>query len=399
MASPWWCRVAGQELGPVTFQDMVQMVRAGKLKEDDRVRRELSNEWIAARDVIGLFRAAQVPVAAPTAGDESTPVGVPRATEEPKPPPAAPPKPGSPVAGSSQAQPPGAAEATAAAAAVPPAEPKPDRLRRAAWVLAIAAAAALVLDRGYEWWTTGSIVPASFWSKVWPGRIREDFSSKRLDPDTWVVDLMRATVAPADGKLQVSVLPRRGENRPVGIRTRCRFEGDFEFRIDYAIVAIPKFETGEIKAEIAFDGRDGGASLTRAVLPNNQHSYFMWSHQATTFQRFPTEHQSGSLLLKRTGTNLSFQVAGPDGQFQELGAIPYGDGPLMECRVLVWGPALDAPFEWSFDNLEIVAGRITYPKKSFSKRFKGLWYPALLAVLVSTAAAVGVLWVRQRRRR
>jgi len=395
MASPWWCRVAGKELGPVTFQDMVQMVRAGKLKEDDRVRRELSNEWIAARDVIGLFRAAQVPDAAPAAEDKSTPVGVPRATEEPKPPPAAPAKPGSPVVGSSQAQPSGPAEVPASAEAAPPAAVRPNRLRRAAWVFAFVAAAVLVLDRGYEWWTTGSIVPASFWSKVWPSRIREDFSADRLNSKVWTVDFMQATVAPTDGQLRVSVLPRRGESSPVGIRTRCRIEGDFEFRIDYAIVSIPKFETGEIKAEIAFDGGEGGVSLTRAVLPDNQHSHFIWSHRPATFRRLPTDHQSGSLLLKRTGTNLSFQVAGPDGQFQELGAIPYDDGPLKECRVLVWGPGIDAPFEWAFDNLEIVAGRITYPKKSVN----GFWYPALLAVLVSTAAAAGVLWVRQRRRR
>jgi len=400
MASQWWCRVAGQELGPVTFQDLAQMVRAGKLKEDDRVRRELSNEWIAARDVIGLFRAAQVPVAAPAAGDKSTPVGVPRATEESKPGPAAPAKPGSPFAASPEAQSSGPAEVTASAEAASSAVPKPDRLRRAAWVLAFAAAAILVLDRGYAWWTTGSLLPVSFWSMVWPSRIREDFSAKELDSETWVVDLMRATVAPTDGQLRVSVHPRSGESPPVGIRTRCGIEGDFEFRVDYAIVSIPKFDSGEFKVEIAFDGRDGGVSLTRAVLPDNQHSHFIWSHRPATFRRLPTDHQSGSLLLKRTGTNLSFQVAGPDGQFQELGAIPYDDGPLKECRVLVWVPAGDAgfDFECAFDNLEIVAGRIAHPTKSFFKRFKGVWYPALLAVLFSTAAAVVVLWVRQRRR-
>jgi hypothetical protein len=209
---------------------------------------------------------------------------------------------------------------------------------------------------------------------------------------------MRATVGPADGRLRVHVMPRRGQSPPVGIRTRGAIEGDFEFRVDYAIVSIPKFDDGEIKAEIAFDCGNGGASLTRSVLPNNKHHYFVWSRRPATYRVFPTEHQSGTLLLKRTGESLSFQVAGPDGQFEELGSIPYHDGPVKQCRLWVWGPPGDAPYEWTFDNLEIVAGRILYPGRSLAKRLKGVWYPALLAVLVSVAAGVGVLWLRQRRR-
>jgi serine/threonine protein kinase len=58
MASRWFYRVFDQELGPVGFQDLVELIRAGTLTEGDRVRRELSEEWQAARDVIGLFRAA-----------------------------------------------------------------------------------------------------------------------------------------------------------------------------------------------------------------------------------------------------------------------------------------------------------------------------------------------------
>jgi hypothetical protein len=52
-------------MGPVGFQDLVEMVRAGTLTEDDRVRREFSEQWTPAREVIGLFRAAQAPAAEP----------------------------------------------------------------------------------------------------------------------------------------------------------------------------------------------------------------------------------------------------------------------------------------------------------------------------------------------
>ena len=58
MASQWFCKVLGQEIGPVGFREMVEMVRAGTLKEDDPIRRDGTSEWIRAGEVIGLFRAA-----------------------------------------------------------------------------------------------------------------------------------------------------------------------------------------------------------------------------------------------------------------------------------------------------------------------------------------------------
>jgi len=71
MASRWFYKLFDQEVGPVGFQDLAEMVAKGTLTEDDRVRREFSEEWIAARDVIGLFRAAQV--APPAASTEAEP--------------------------------------------------------------------------------------------------------------------------------------------------------------------------------------------------------------------------------------------------------------------------------------------------------------------------------------
>jgi len=59
MASRWFYRVFDQEMGPVAFQDLAELVRAGTLTEEDRVRREFSDDWIPAREVIGLFRASQ----------------------------------------------------------------------------------------------------------------------------------------------------------------------------------------------------------------------------------------------------------------------------------------------------------------------------------------------------
>ena len=58
MASQWYCQVLGVELGPLSFTEMAEMVRAGTLGADDAVRREGERKWGRACDVIGLFRAA-----------------------------------------------------------------------------------------------------------------------------------------------------------------------------------------------------------------------------------------------------------------------------------------------------------------------------------------------------
>ena len=59
MATRWFCKQDGREVGPSSFQELVVMIRAGKLHEDDRVRMENGTEWIAVWNVPGLPRAAQ----------------------------------------------------------------------------------------------------------------------------------------------------------------------------------------------------------------------------------------------------------------------------------------------------------------------------------------------------
>ena len=92
MASQWFCKVLGQEVGPVSFREMAEMVRAGTLKEDDPVRREGTSRWTRAREVIGLFRAAAKEPAPtpPQAKPEPQPVRAPGKTREAGHPPAEP---------------------------------------------------------------------------------------------------------------------------------------------------------------------------------------------------------------------------------------------------------------------------------------------------------------------
>ena len=57
MASRWYCQVLGEQLGPVPWSDLVELVRAGTVSESDLVRRDEQGAWEPAEKVVGLFRA------------------------------------------------------------------------------------------------------------------------------------------------------------------------------------------------------------------------------------------------------------------------------------------------------------------------------------------------------
>lgn len=71
MGSQWHYRSEGEVKGPVSFQDLAQLVRCGKLSEGGLVRREHTAEWVRVRDVIGLLRAAGKQSSAADAGTTS----------------------------------------------------------------------------------------------------------------------------------------------------------------------------------------------------------------------------------------------------------------------------------------------------------------------------------------
>ena len=64
MATQWFCRLMGSELGPYSASQMVDLVRKSRLTPEDLIRKGPTGEWVPAYRVKGLFEAAQRP--APT---------------------------------------------------------------------------------------------------------------------------------------------------------------------------------------------------------------------------------------------------------------------------------------------------------------------------------------------
>ncbi len=65
MAVDWYCRIEGQEEGPVTSTQLQTMARNGQLKPDDQVRKGLAAPWYAASRIKGLFPEGDESAASP----------------------------------------------------------------------------------------------------------------------------------------------------------------------------------------------------------------------------------------------------------------------------------------------------------------------------------------------
>jgi len=66
MATEWFCRVMGEEWGPMSARELVAVARFGRLTRDDVVRRGATGTWVRAEIVEGLFNEpAQASTIAP----------------------------------------------------------------------------------------------------------------------------------------------------------------------------------------------------------------------------------------------------------------------------------------------------------------------------------------------
>ena len=57
MASEWYCDLRGKKVGPLTPQELLEMVRLGDVTATTMVRKN-DSKWFRADEVGGLFEAA-----------------------------------------------------------------------------------------------------------------------------------------------------------------------------------------------------------------------------------------------------------------------------------------------------------------------------------------------------
>jgi hypothetical protein len=62
MATQWFCKIMGDEQGPMTAGQLRAIARRGGLGIDDFVRKHGQSSWVRAENVIGLFDQPSLPV-------------------------------------------------------------------------------------------------------------------------------------------------------------------------------------------------------------------------------------------------------------------------------------------------------------------------------------------------
>ncbi len=57
MATEWYCKIMGDEWGPMSSQELMAVARRGRLTRDDNVKRGNQGTWVRAELVRGLFNS------------------------------------------------------------------------------------------------------------------------------------------------------------------------------------------------------------------------------------------------------------------------------------------------------------------------------------------------------
>jgi hypothetical protein len=323
MASQWFCKVVGQEVGPLTFQDLAEMVRTGTLKQDDQVRRKGASEWIPAREVIGLFRAAKEEPAQPAPPAAKT---QPAPTPDKRPP---------------KEQP-----------AAPP------RRRRKRYVL-LGAGIVVVL------------VVVMAWASAWRARQSERFPEPQAGRPRPVDTMENAPVTTPDRLewdfregldrqnmglmtggagdtvcratpegIRCTIPPGDDQVKYCGVTLNFGLRGDFQITARYQIFSLPKGEPAcfpGLKISI-WDANEEWAQMVR------QHLYetgdiFNAHHKEPgaphgSIERVPTTATSGRLRLRRTGTTLHYLFAIDDSdEFVELYAVDFSPDDVTRVHL------------------------------------------------------------------
>ena len=90
MSLEWYCKIMGEEWGPMSAEELVDVARRGRLTRNDTVRRGADGNWVRAERVLGLFdsqvNSATASLASAKASANSSGVNdVPAAARQPMP--------------------------------------------------------------------------------------------------------------------------------------------------------------------------------------------------------------------------------------------------------------------------------------------------------------------------
>jgi hypothetical protein len=201
-----------------------------------------------------------------------------------------------------------------------------------------------------------------------PSKLVLDFAEDKFDRSRWSIDPNSppgASISLRQQALRVMIPPGPHGRPPAAIRARFKFEGDFEVKMDYQIQALPKPTKEWINISILVEGADGKVAVIRQNHSSMGQGYGAWAQLPPPppgrglWAHWPTEDTHGTLRLARTGSEITFEAAGPLGEFHRIASQEFGTGrvEILEFDLMAT-PATTSPVDVTLDNISVTADRI-----------------------------------------
>lgn len=231
----------------------------------------------------------------------------------------------------------------------------------------------------------------------------ESFGGDSFDRSRWRIakpDPVVGTVEIKDEALLISApaAPEpRAQIRNIG---KFAFDGDFEVSMDFELLSeLPDPEKDYINLELILFGGDGHAHLSRVnhkgagngcvayFAPNSDSGKSIWQH-------YPTTGDRGTLIMTRSGEELSFLVSDDTGgEPKEIAKARFGLAPVKELAIaLSVSTPTNRPFQVRVDNVRVHSR----PRPLSLTTNVGVWIAA--AVLILLAGLGTWLWMLDNRR-
>jgi dipeptidyl aminopeptidase/acylaminoacyl peptidase len=158
-----------------------------------------------------------------------------------------------------------------------------------------------------------------------PFPIMDDFNNNTRNVDLWSIihDGTGGFVQWANGRLEFTIAadgapaPDTGSGSNIGahVGANCLLNGDFDAQVDYQLLTWPAGDSVNVGITAFF---------TNGVIDRTTNAFgdFYNSSLDPVFQSVPTEDQSGSLRLVRSGATITSYYRSPGGDWVQLASAP-----------------------------------------------------------------------------
>lgn len=156
-----------------------------------------------------------------------------------------------------------------------------------------------------------------------PFPISDDFSNNTRNVDLWSIihDGTGGYVQWANGRLELTIAgdgtPASAANSIIGahVGANCLLSGDFDVQVDYQLLTWPAGDGVNVGITAFFT--NGSIDRTTNAFGDSYNSFL-----EPVFESAPTEDQSGSLRLVRSGATMTSYYRSPGGDWVELASAP-----------------------------------------------------------------------------